>query len=104
MLLASLIKNKENNPLQPINTAVLIQPEQVIKKCPKMIKISKILTLAVKLAKEAHFGKQIMSKCTVIGTGTLHVLPKAELQQMKKFINELCYLRLAASIIEFENV
>jgi len=103
-LLTSLIKNKENNPLPPINTSVLIQPEQVIEKYPKMMKISKIPTLAIKLAKEAYFGKQIMSKCTVRGTRALHALPETELQQMKKFIKELCYPHLVVSIIEFENV
>jgi len=61
-LLTSLIKDNENNPLLLINTAVLIQ---LIEKYPKMMKISKIPTLAVKLAKEAYIGKQIMPKCTV---------------------------------------
>ena len=63
--LKKLIIDKEESPLPAINRSALIKPEEVVEKYPKLLTPSKIPTLAVRLSKEAYFGKQIMGLCTV---------------------------------------
>ena len=46
---------KENDP--PIPIIPLIQPQMVVEKYPKLLLKSKLKTLAIKLVKEAYFGK-----------------------------------------------
>jgi len=58
----------------------------------------------MKLAKEAYFGKDIMMKYTVRGTGSYHALPIKELSNLKEFLMKIvvpCYI---SSRIEFENL
>ncbi|XP_065892247.1 uncharacterized protein [Dysidea avara] len=81
--LKRLAVQKEEKPLPPINKIQLQQPETVVEKYPKLLNITKIPTLSVRLAKESFFGKEIMKLCTVRGTGSLHPLPVAELTQLK---------------------
>ena len=75
-----------------------------MEKYPKLLAPSKIPTLAVRLSKEAYFGKEIMTRCTVRGTGTYHALPDKELNELKMFLLELCHPRLTGTRVEFENL
>ena len=45
--------------------------------------VSKLPTLAVKLAKVSFFGAEVMSKCTVAGNRDLPGLPTNELESLK---------------------
>ena len=46
-------------------------------------------TLAVKLAKESYFGKQLMKDCTVRGTREQPGLPAEKLAELKQFLQSL---------------
>ena len=46
-------------------------------------------TLAVKLAKESFFGKDLMAKCTVKGTREFGPFPEADLLKLKWFLSQL---------------
>ena len=50
---------------------------------------SKISTLAVKLDKEAYFGKALMRNCTVRGTREQPGLPAEKLTELKQFLISL---------------
>ena len=50
---------------------------------------SKIPTLAVKLAKEAFFGRTLMRSCTVRGTREHPGLPAEKLAELKQFLVSL---------------
>ena len=102
--LKRLAVQKEEKPLPPINKIQLQQPETVVEKYPKLLNITKIPTLSVRLAKESFFGKEIMKLCTVRGTGSLHPLPVAELTQLKQFLMNICVPRLTPTKIEFESL
>lgn len=99
-----LLANKENDPLPPINKKKLVDPKVVLDQNEKLQKLSKIPTLAIKLAREAFFGKEIMARCTVRGTGTYHALPQDTLEEMRQFIFRLSFPRHLTSRIEFEDV
>ena len=94
---------KENKP-PPIPYAELINPQTVVEKYPKLLKQSRISTLAVRLAKESYFGGKVMASCTVRGVGDLPGLPKTELDQMKAFLQKLTLPRFVSSRVEFENL
>ena len=102
--LKKLIIDKEESPLPAINRSALIKPEEVVEKYPKLLTPSKIPTLAVRLSKEAYFGKQIMGLCTVRGTGIYHALPEKELADLKMFLHGQCHPRFMATRMEFENI
>ena len=70
-------------PSSVINKSKLVEPEQVLKSHPKLMCVSKLPTLAVKLAKESFFGAEVMSKCTVAGNRDLPGLPTKELDSLK---------------------
>ena len=53
---------------------------------------SKIPTFAVKLSKEAYFGKHVMVLRAVRGTGTYHALPGEELSKLRGFLYQLCHV------------
>jgi len=74
---------KETNILPDIDHDSLTSPEHVIEKYPKLLKASKIPTLAVKMAKEAYFGTEVMKHCTIKGSSGWHALPKNQLASMK---------------------
>ena len=61
--------SKENKVPPPIPYNELITSKAVLQKYPKLMKLSKISTLAVRLAKEAYFGVKVMAGCTVRGIG-----------------------------------
>ena len=59
-------------------------------------------TICQKLAREAVFGKEIMSRCTPAGSKELPALPKAELFTLKTIYQQIpMYWRKPE---EFENV
>ena len=61
----------------------LLQPTTVFQKYPNLLCKSKLETLAVKLAREAFFGDQVLMKCTVAGKRDYPALPPEELRQLK---------------------
>ena len=54
-------------PSSVIQKQLLSKPDDIILKYPKLRGESKAGSLAVKLAKEAIFGEEVMVKCTVSG-------------------------------------
>ena len=70
-------------PSSAINKQKLVTVNDVIMKHPKLRCSSKVGTLAVKLAKDAFFGEDVMAQCTVAGERDLPGLPSKELQQLK---------------------
>ena len=55
----------------------------ILSKFPKLLRCdSKVGTLAVKLAREAIFGDDVMVKCTVMGEREHPGLPAAELKRV----------------------
>ena len=73
-------------PSSSINTVKLITPEAVLDKYRTLRVESKIGVLAVKLAKEAYFGEDVLVKCTVSGCRSLPALPLFELNELKQFL------------------
>ena len=103
-ILDTLSANKKENPLPPINKAALLKPEDVVEKYTRFLSISKIPTLAVRLAKESYFGKPIMALCTVRAAGKFHALPERELKELKAFMKKLCIPSLTPTQVQFEMV
>ena len=101
-VLSSAKVTTSKGPLPQINKFKLSSPEDVVKMHPKLVKLSKIPTLSVKLAKEAYFGKDIMAVCTVRGLGNYHALPETELKELKMYLRRLCIPRLVTNHVEFE--
>lgn len=88
-IICILVPVNEGNPTQLQDTSLsesdvgssdpseneLISPLVVLAKYNRMKTLSKISTLAVKLAKESFFGKVVMKQCTVKGTQEHSCLP-----------------------------
>ena len=70
-------------PSSAIKKSELLQPTTVFQKYPNLLCESKLGTLAVKLAREAFFGDQVLMKCTVAGERDYPALPTEELRQLK---------------------
>lgn len=102
-LLKKLIEKKEANPLPTIDRSKLLPPEDVVNKYSQFLYRSKLPTLAVKLCKESFFGKNVMSLCTVKGTGQHHALPETGMKALKLFMTELCVPRHTPTRLEFES-
>ena len=88
----------------PIDYEKLISPQEVVDKYPKLVKKSSISTLAVRLAKEAYFGKVHMSYCTFKGIGSCPGLPGKEVKKMKDFLHKLCVPRVVTTSVDFEKI
>ena len=73
-------------PSSVINQQKLISASDVIAKHPKLRCSSKVGTMAVKLAKDAFFGEEVMARCTVAGERELPGLLTDELQRLKHTI------------------
>lgn len=71
-------------PSASIDKAKLTTPEAVIAKYCHLRVESKVGMLAVKLAKEAFFGKDVLAQCTVSGFRDLRALPLNELNDLKQ--------------------
>ena len=95
------LQNVEKKPLPPIDHDALITPAKVLHKYPQLISPAKISTFAVRLCKEAYFGKYVMSFCTFSGSGSLTGLPEAQFMAMKAFLFKVCVPALGSKI-EFE--
>lgn len=99
-----IVPDKENTPLPEIDYMKLIDPQDVVDKNPNLLTKTKLPTLAVRLAKEAYFGPDIMIHCTVRGVGSFHALPRAELDKLKMFLYKLALPRFIDRRIDFEEV
>ena len=64
----------------------LLSPAEVIGKYPKLLVANKAPTLAMKLAREAYFGEEVMAQCTVMGCRDYPGLPSDELCSLKETI------------------
>ena len=73
-------------PSTSINKLKLTTLEAVIAKYSRLRVESKIGILAVKLAKEAFFGEEVLAKCTVSGYRDLPALPLDEVNNLKQTI------------------
>ena len=67
-----------------INQQTLVSPEDVIQRYHSLKGVAKASTLAVRLAREAYFGDDVLGKCTVAGFRDDHALPVAELNRLKE--------------------
>lgn len=81
----------------------LKNPEDVIRKYPKLHCESKSGKLAVKLAREAFFGEEVLSRCTVNGFRELPALPLAELNELKQTLL-MQFPKYWNSVQEFESL
>ena len=83
-------KNSNINVLDPSeitnSKAVIIPVSGVLSKYPKLRCESKVATLAVKLAREAFFGDDVLSRCTVSGERAYPGLPVDKVNELKSAI------------------
>jgi len=89
--------------LPPIDKSKLISPELVVENYPKLVDKKKITRLAIRLAQESFFGKEIMALCTVRGNGDFHALSKEALSQLKSFMISVSVPRFFTNCISFES-
>ena len=86
-----------------INTTLLFKPDTTLRKYPSLRGRSKAGALAVKLAREAFFGEEVLAQCTVSGLRQLPALPLAELNQLKQTMFAQ-FPEFWSNPIEFESV
>ena len=67
-----------------INRTELIDPDIVIRRYPSYHCISRVPTLAQRLASQSYFGDNVLSKCTVMGCRDSPALPLRELNNLKQ--------------------
>ena len=79
----------------------LSDPATVVAKYSNYHSLSKVQTLAQKLANQAYFGENVLKKCTVMGFRDYPALPQAELNELKQTIFNL-FPQYWANPIEFE--
>lgn len=81
---------------------VLLPPDEVLKKYPKLVSsTSNIGRLAVRLAVEAYFGKELLKQCTVYGFNNRAALPKHQVLALKtKLLN--IFPQYLSSPVDFE--
>ena len=96
--------------MQPANLPVpstsspsenLLHPDVVIQKYPKLRNLSTAGRLAVRLAIESYFGKELLHQSTVYGQKDLPPLPRDKVMQLK---NKLLSIHLANVSSEVELV
>ena len=78
-----------------------MHPDTVVNKYNKLVTPSKIGQLAVRLADEAYFGKDILIKSTVFGCQDKVALDGGKLAELKQKIMSI-YPQFLHSPIEFE--
>ena len=89
-------------PSSAINKSALSRVSDVVKDNADLLRNEgKMTTMAVVLAREAFFGKEVMLQCTTKGYGELPGLPLAELMQLKEEIRKL-YPHFVTSQVQFE--
>ena len=79
----------------------LLDPDQVINKYPKLLSLSSIGRLSVRLAYESYFGKQLMTNSTVFGHNDKPPLPRDLVFELKKKLLSL-HPQFRSTPIEFE--
>ena len=67
-----------------INKGELVAPDIVIRKFPSYQCISRVPTLAQRLASQSYFGDDVLGKCTVMGCRNSPALPLRELNNLKQ--------------------
>ena len=67
-----------------MNKDKIVSVSEVLSKYPSRCCTSKVKTLAVKVAREAIFGDDVLIKCTVARERELPGLPVYELAQLKQ--------------------
>lgn len=85
-----------------INQAELIDPNTVIKKYSNYRSLSRVSTLAQRLASESYFGDDVLEKCTVMGCRDNPALPLKELNELKQKIFSL-FPQFWGNPIQFED-
>lgn len=88
-------------PSAQIPKDTLLPPEQVIDKNLHLKKEAKASTLAVRLARDAFFGVDIIKQCTVSGYRGLPALPLKEMNELKQTMFEL-FPQYWRTPVEFE--
>ena len=88
--------------LPPIDRSKLIPADSVVEKYPRLVDKRKLTRLAIRLAQESFFGKEIMAMCTVRGNGDFHALPKEALSQLKSFMISVAVPRFFTDRFAFE--
>ena len=81
--------NSNSLPSSAINNTKLIPVAQCLDRYCKLQTESKVSVLAVKLAREALFGPNLMMQCTTMGHGRFPGLPTKELNDLKQTIFSL---------------
>ena len=90
-------------PSQQIPKTKLLTPQAILQKYSKLRGEALAGVLAVKLAREAYFGPEVMKKCTVRGSRSLPGLPHTELCQLKQTVFS-SFPQYWANPVEFEPV
>ena len=86
-----------------INKSRLIDPDVIIRKYPYYQTVSRIGTLAQRLAQESYFGDDVLEKCTVMGCRDSPALPIKELNDLKQKIFSL-FPQFWNNAAQFESV
>ena len=90
-------------PSSSIERNLLVQPSTIIEKYPSYLTVSRIPTLARKLAKKCYFGVSVLKVCTVSGYREEPALPLKELNDLKSLLFRLLP-QFWTNPMEFENV
>ena len=90
-------------PSSEIKKDKLVPADHVIQKYPNLRKNNVIGTLAVKLAKEAFYGEDILVRCTVMGCNSYPALPQQELNNLKQTVFSL-FPVYWSNPVEFESI
>ena len=85
----------------PSVSSDLLPPDTVINRYPKLMSLSNIGRLSVRLACEAYFRKDLLKKCTVVGNIDKPALPKDRVQALKSKLMSL-HPQFRTAPIEFE--
>lgn len=85
-----------------INRAGLTDPNTIIKKYAHYRTLSRVSTLAQKLASDSYFGDDVLEKCTVMGCRDFPALPLKELNELKQKIFSL-FPQFWANPVQFED-
>ena len=85
-----------------INRAELIDPNTVIKKYSNYRSLSRVSTLAQRLASESYFGDDVLEKCTVMGCRDNPALPLKELNDLKQKVFSL-FPQFWGNPVQFED-
>ena len=87
--------------LTPSEPGELLKPDAVINKYPKLMSLANIGRLAVRLACESYFGKDLLKKCTVVGCNDKPALPKHLVLDLKAKLLSI-HPQFRTTPVEFE--